>query len=176
MGLLLITSCGKKAEDVATATENEDTQAVVVPTQTAEEKARLAAEGERMRAASVEREKTVGRAEQEQLRKEAGARSAALSSSKSNSSSQKFLKTTDENCKNISGITQAFAEAAAIKYGVSTDSIQFIRFTKNCFFRINTPQGPRDCVPDIIVVNSAGQMLAHKDAIGSAMCIIPFDN
>ncbi len=70
MGLLLIVSCGKKADDVDKITEEEDMQIEVVPSQTAEEKARLAEEGERMRAASVERENTVGKAEQEQLRSE----------------------------------------------------------------------------------------------------------
>jgi hypothetical protein len=68
-GLLLIASCGKKAED-ATTTAIEDTT-VVEPTQTAEEKARLAAEGERMRAASVARESTVGKQESAELRSEA---------------------------------------------------------------------------------------------------------
>lgn len=56
-----------------TAQEGQSNQVESVSTQTTEEKARLAKEAESMRAASVEREKTVGRTEQEQLRSEAGA-------------------------------------------------------------------------------------------------------
>jgi hypothetical protein len=65
-GLLLIAGCGERNE----------------------EKDRLAEEGERMRAASVERENSVGKAEQQQLRNEADAGNRAYYSS----STQNFLE------------------------------------------------------------------------------------
>ena len=64
------------SEDTQVVATSEDTQAVVVPRQTAEEKARLAAEGERMRVASVERESTVGKQESAELREQAQKRLA----------------------------------------------------------------------------------------------------
>jgi hypothetical protein len=77
-GLLLITGCGERNE----------------------EKDRLAEEAERMRAASVERENTVGKAEQQQLRNEADAGNKAYysTSTKNFSEGQEYNYFGDSAC------------------------------------------------------------------------------
>jgi ABC-type Fe3+-citrate transport system substrate-binding protein len=125
-------------------TPTEEEPVVYVDKRTPEEKARLAAEGERMRAASVEKEKERQRYAQQNTRVE------------SSSSDKQFYvgSSVYEVCSSITNITLGYAMITASTFKTSVNSIEFLNTDPRpygCNVVLDTPTGPRSCFVGSVV-------------------------
>jgi hypothetical protein len=70
-------------------------------------------------------------------------------------------------CKNITGITGAFAEGLSDKYKFSVRSVSFLRSEISdskgdvCWIIVDTPDGKRKCIAGGAVIGTKGKYLAH---------------